>query len=103
MRCPQNGEIVVDMRLGMVVILKKARVTTMRQYSSGLKQKETVPIRDKYTLTISEASEYFNIGEKKLRQIVQENNTADFILNNGVKVLIKRMKFEQFIDEVSSI
>lgn len=91
------------MRLCMVVILKKARVTSMRQYGSELKRKETVPIREKYTLTISEASSYFNIGEKKLRQIVQENDTADFILNNGVKVLIKRMKFEQYIDEVSSI
>jgi excisionase family DNA binding protein len=36
---------------------------------------------EKYTLTIAEASEYFNIGEKKLRQLVQENSTSDFILN----------------------
>ena len=40
---------------------------------------------------------------KKLRQLVQENNTADFILTNGVKVLIKRVKFEQFIDSVSCL
>ena len=62
-----------------------------------------VPLWHKYTLTISEASVYFNIGEKKLRQMVQENATADFLLNNGVKVLIKRVKFEQFIDETCSI
>ncbi|MDD6572079.1 MAG: excisionase [Thermoflexaceae bacterium] len=62
-----------------------------------------VPLWHKYTLTISEASVYFNIGEKKLRQLVQENATADFLLNNGVKVLIKRVKFEQFIDETCSI
>ena len=47
-----------------------------------------VPLWEKYTLTIAEASEYFNIGEKKLRQLVQENSTSDFILNNGVKILI---------------
>ena len=62
-----------------------------------------VPVWKKYTLTIAEASEYFNIGEKKLRQLVQENSTSDFILNNGVKVLIKRMKFEEYIDGVYSI
>lgn len=62
-----------------------------------------MPLYQKYTLTIKEASIYFNIGEKKLRQIVQENDTADFVLNNGVKVLIKRIKFEQFIDSTSSI
>lgn len=63
----------------------------------------SVPLWHKYTLTITEASDYFGIGEKKLRQMVQENATADFLLNNGVKVLIKRMKFEQFLDETCSI
>ena len=62
-----------------------------------------VPLWEKYTLTIAEASEYFNIGEKKLRQLVQENSTSDFILNNGVKILIKRMKFEAYLDGVYSI
>ena len=65
--------------------------------------KESVALHNKYLLTVSEASEYFNIGEKKLRQLVQENSTADFVLNNGAKVLFKRVKFEQFIDEVYSI
>ena len=62
-----------------------------------------VPLWHKYSLTISEASEYFNLGEKKLRQIIQEYSDNDFILMNGTKVLIKRMKFEQFIDAVSCV
>ena len=65
--------------------------------------KERVALHNKYLLTVSEASEYFNIGEKKLRQLVQENSTADFVLNNGTKVLFKRVKFEQFIDGAYSI
>lgn len=68
-----------------------------------MNKENKVPLWEKYMLTITEASEYFNIGEKKLRQLVQENDTADLILNNGVKVLIKRIKFEQFIDSVSSL
>ncbi|MBR5565336.1 MAG: transposase [Roseburia sp.] len=68
-----------------------------------MNRENKVPLWHKYMLTISEASEYFNIGEKKLRQMVQEDSTADFILNNGVKVLIKRVKFEQYIDETCSI
>lgn len=31
-----------------------------------MNDKKFVPIWEKYTLTISEASEYFNLGEKKL-------------------------------------
>lgn len=68
-----------------------------------MNKENKVPLWKKYTLTITEASEYFNIGEKKLRQLIQENDTADFILNNGVKVLIKRIKFEQFIDAVKCL
>lgn len=68
-----------------------------------MNEENIVPVWKKYTLTIKEASEYFNIGEKKLRQLIQENNTADFILTNGVKVLIKRVKFEEFIDSVSCL
>lgn len=66
-------------------------------------KQKAVPLWHKYSLTISEASEYFNLGEKKLRQIVQESPQSDFILNNGTKVLIKREKFEQFIDAVSCV
>ena len=66
-------------------------------------EQQKVPLWKKYTLTIAEASEYFNIGDTKLRQLIQENSTADFILNNGKKQLIKRLKFEAYIDEVYSI
>ena len=54
-----------------------------------------VLIKDKYCLTIDEAVAYFNIGE--------ENQTSDFIIQNGVKTLIKRKKFEAFLDRLSSI
>jgi hypothetical protein len=63
----------------------------------------SLSICQKYNLTVAEASDYFGIGEKKLRQIVDQNPTADYVLYNGVKILIKRRKFEEFIDETNSI
>ena len=62
-----------------------------------------VQIKDKFCLTIDEAAEYFNIGEKKLRQIVTENLHSDFIIQNGVKYLIKRKRFETFLNKISAI
>lgn len=56
---------------------------------------------EKYTLTIREAAEYFHIGEKRMRQIVDENPRADFIIMNGNRAMIKRKNFERFIDESS--
>lgn len=64
---------------------------------------DLVPIWNKYTLTIKEASEYFGIGEKKIRQMIIENPGADYILTNGTKYLIKRKKFESLIDGASSL
>lgn len=66
-------------------------------------KKITVEISEKYALTIQEASAYFGIGEKRIRQLVQENETADYLLHNGIKVLIKRRLFENFLDSVSSL
>ena len=62
-----------------------------------------VPIKDKFCLTIDEAAAYFNIGEKKLRKIVTENLYSDFVIQNGVKYLIKRKRFESFLNEISAI
>ena len=62
-----------------------------------------VPLWHKYSLTIRGGGGGGGGGEKKLRQIIQEQPQEDFILNNGTKVLIKRVKFEQFMDAASCV
>lgn len=62
-----------------------------------------VPIWEKYTLTIEEASKYFRIGEKKLRKIAEENQTASWVIMNGNRVQIKRKQFEKIIDSLDVI
>ena len=61
------------------------------------------PIWQRYTLTIKEAAAYFRIGEKKLRQIVAEDETAPFVLMNGNRIQIKRRLFEQYIDTATVV
>ena len=62
-----------------------------------------IPFWERYTLTIQEASQYFRIGENKLRKIVSENKDADFILWNGTRPQIKRVKFERFVDQLNLV
>lgn len=62
-----------------------------------------VPVWEKYTLTVEEASAYFRIGEAKLRRLISENQDADFILWNGNRAQIKRKKFEEYVDGLSVI
>lgn len=61
-----------------------------------------VPIWEKSLLTIDEAIQYFNIGRDKLYQLCNEDG-CKFVLKNGRNTLIKRKKFEKFIDEVGFI
>lgn len=59
--------------------------------------------RKKYCLSIREAAADFGIGESKLRNMISIRQDFDFILRNGNRVLIKRKKFEEYLDAVSSI
>ena len=68
-----------------------------------MKEQPHVPIYEKYALTISEACEYFGIGEKRLRKLVSQNTNTGFLLFCGTKTLIKRKKFEDFLDDACSI
>ena len=61
-----------------------------------------VPIWEKYTLTIEEASKYFRIGENKLRKLAEENPTAGWIFLNGNRIQIKRKQFEKIMVELRS-
>ena len=62
-----------------------------------------IPVWEKYTLTIEEASAYFRIGEKKLRRLVDEHRNASWLITNGNRIQIKRKQFEKIIDELEEI
>lgn len=62
-----------------------------------------VPIWEKYTLTIEEASKYFRIGEKKLRRLAEENINSNWVIMNGNRVQIKRKQFEKIVDTLDVI
>ena len=56
-----------------------------------------IPIWERYTLTIEEASKYFRIGENKLRRLAEENKNANWLIMNGNRIQIKRKQFEKIM------
>ena len=70
-----------------------------RYEQNASERKNVIPIWQKYTLSVDEASAYFRIGDKKLRKLIDEDPSAAYILWNGTRPLIKRKVFEQFVDE----
>lgn len=62
-----------------------------------------VPVWRRYTLTIEEAAGYYHIGETKLRMLIDEHPNEDFFVMNGNRVLIKREKFERYLDGATAV
>lgn len=61
-----------------------------------------VPVWEKLNLTIEEAAAYSNIGINKIREISNDDN-CPFVLWIGNKRLIKRRKFDEFVEKQFSI
>lgn len=61
-----------------------------------------VPIWEKSNLTLEEAAAYSNIGMHKLRELTNDES-CKFVLWVGSKRLIKRQKFDAYINSCYSI
>ena len=48
-------------------------------------EKIGIQVKDKFCLTLEEASHYFGIGEKKLRKLVHDNLDAGFVITKWRK------------------
>ena len=71
-------------------------------YKGVILRSTEVPIWEKATLTLEEAAEFSGIGIHKIRELTEAKN-CKFVLWNGSRRLIKRKKFEEFIDGSFSI
>lgn len=75
---------------------------TSVQEISMTRKRSMVPIWEKSTLTLEECAELSGIGIHKLRELTDARG-CKFVLWNGNRRLIKRNKFEEYIDEAYSI
>ena len=66
------------------------------------KKEELVPVWEKNNLTLEEAAAYFNIGINRMRELANENEDV-FVLWVGSRRVIKRKKFEEFLEERYSV
>ncbi len=62
-----------------------------------------IPLWRRYTMTIEEAARYYHIGEGKLRMLIDEHPNEGFYVMNGKRALIKREKFERYLDQATAV
>lgn len=61
-----------------------------------------IPIYEKVALTLEEAAALSNIGINRLRELTNDTKCS-FVFFVGNKRLIKRKRFEAYIDELHAI
>lgn len=86
----------------VTLIANTAATLAMLRIDSGVMQMCNLPLSEKYTLTIKEAAEYFNIGIKKMRRLAEEHVNS-FSIYSGNRYLIIRTKFEEYLLDNSTI
>ena len=67
-----------------------------------VQSKKEIPIWQKKTLTVEEASAYSGIGMNTIRRL-SDSDICDFVLWVGTKRMIKRKEFDEFISKAYSI
>lgn len=69
---------------------------------TAAKRVPPVPLNEKWLLTIPESAAYFGIGQNRISELALQDG-CKFVVFVGAKKLIKRKKFEEFLDEQYAI
>ena len=64
--------------------------------------KQEIPIWEKSNLTLEEAAAYSGVGIHEIRQLTNSEK-CEFVLWVGSKRLIKRKKFDEYLEKAYSI
>ena len=71
--------------------------------AASVKVKKDIPFYEKYMLTIEEACVLFHIGEKKMRELMQNHQDAKWMLYSGRRAMVKRELFAAWLDRQTEI
>ena len=78
------------------------KIKKIRNKIERLNDMNGIPIWEKANLTIEEAAEYSNVGIHKIYELANKPD-CDFVLFVGKKRLIKRKKFEKFLENMDCL
>ena len=67
------------------------------------KRDDSIPVSQKFTLTIKECAAYYGIGENRLRRMAAQPKCQWVLIVGPHKFLIKREQFEAFLNDQYAI
>lgn len=90
-------EIALALSVSESTVSRRIKEIEDKMKGVNLMNERSVPIWEKLTLTIEEASEYSGIGVNKLYKMLALPSSEKWVLRNGKRKLIKRKAFENYI------
>lgn len=90
-------EIALALSVSESTVSRRIKEIEDKMKGVNLMNERSVPIWEKLTLTIEEASEYSGIGVNKLYKMLASPSSEKWVLHNGKRKLIKRKAFENYI------
>ena len=90
-------EIALALSVSESTVSRRIKEIEDKMKGVNLMNERSVPIWEKLTLTIEEASEYSGIGVNKLYKMLTLPSSEKWVLRNGKRKLIKRKAFENYI------
>lgn len=65
--------------------------------------KSRVPVWRKELLTVKETAQLFSLGENLLRELASQDRNGEYVLRVGRKVLFKKKRFKEYLNEEYSV
>lgn len=62
-----------------------------------------IPCNERLCISIEEAAEYSMIGEQRLRKIIDEDKSLNWVLYVGSWIRIKRPQFEKWVMQQNNL
>jgi hypothetical protein len=56
-----------------------------------------IPLNQKLCLSIEEAAQYSMLGENRIRKLIEDDKSLDWVLHVGSWIRIKRPQFETWV------
>lgn len=97
------AEISLDLSVSESTVSRRIKEIENKMKGVRLLKERKVPIWEKLTLTVEEASDYSGIGINKLYELLSQPSSAEYVLQVGKRRIIKRKAFEAYLENSKGI
>lgn len=97
------AEISLELSVSESTVSRRIKEIENKMKGVKLLKEREVPIWEKLTLTVEEASDYSGIGINKIYEMLSQPSSAEYALRIGKRRVVKRKAFEKYLENSKEI